>query len=301
MGKIENLDSIRQYNEGLGAKTLHPLVNVIDMSELPYIKHGLKRFGFYCVYLKHVNCGTLQYGQSKYDYKEGTLVFIAPQQVAGVDDDGISYGTKGWILAFHPDLLLGTALARRMKEYSFFSYSSNEALHMSEREEQIVVNCFKEIREELEHSIDRHSKQIITANIEVFLNHCVRFYDRQFITRAVANKDVLTRFEALLGDYFTSEKTQTLGLPTVAWCANQVHLSPNYFGDLIKKETGKSAQEYIQLFIIEQAKEMLFDGNRSISEIAYTLGFKYPHHLSQMFKKIVGQTPNEYRIQLAKS
>ena len=295
MGKIKNLDSVQDYNEELGVETLHPLVSVVDVSELGGIRHGLKRFGFYCVYLKHLNCGTLQYGQNKYDYREGTLVFIGPGQVAGVDDDEISYGNKGWILMFHPDLLLGTPLARRMSEYSFFSYSSNEALHMSDREKEIITNCFREIREELQHSIDKHTKQIVAANIEVFLNHCVRFYDRQFITREVVNKDVLTRFESLLNSYFASDNPVRLGLPSVAWCADQVHLSPNYFGDLIKKETGNSPQEYIQLQVIERAKEMLFDSDKTVSEIAYSLGFNYPHHLSRMFKKVVGKTPNEYR------
>lgn len=186
---------------------------------------------------------------------------------------------------FHPDLLRGTSLARRMADYSFFSYSSNEALHMSEREQQIIINCFREIREELQHAIDKHSKQIIAANIEVLLNHCVRFYDRQFVTRENVNKDLLTRFEELLRDYFTSDKPQSLGLPSVAWCADRLHLSANYFGDLIKKETGKSAQEYIQLTTIDRAKELLIEGRKSVSEIAYELGFKYPHHLSRLFKR----------------
>ena len=166
---------------------------------------------------------------------------------------------------------------------------------MSERERHIIINCFKEIREELEHAIDKHSKQIVAANIEVLLNHCVRFYDRQFITREIVNRDLLSRFENLLGSYFNSDKPQQLGLPSVAWCAAELHLSANYFGDLIKKETGKSAQEYIQLATVERVKELLTQGKQSISEIAYILGFKYPHHLSRLFKKVAGVTPNEYR------
>lgn len=295
MGKIQELASVQDYNEELGAPTLHPLMNVVDMSELGGIRHGLRRFGFYCVYLKHINCGPLLYGRSQYDYREGTLVFIAPGQVAGVDDDEISYGNKGWILMFHPDLLLGTPIGRKMNEYSFFAYSSNEALHMSEREEETILNSLKEMRKELENPIDKHTKQILTANIEVFLNHCVRFYDRQFITRGIANQDVLTRFEALLNDYFSSDMPRRAGLPSVAWCAEQVHLSPNYFGDLVKKETGCSAQKYIQLRIIERAKEMMFDPEMTISQIAYSLGFSYPHHLSKMFKNVVGMMPHEYR------
>ena len=152
---------------------------------------------------------------------------------------------KGWALLFHPDLLLGTSLGRKMKDYSFFSYEANEALHMSGREREIVINCFQEIREELEHAIDKHSRSIITANIEVFLNHCVRFYDRQFITRKDVNKDILTRFEDLLNGYFESDAPVSYGLPSVAFCADKLNLSANYFGDLIKKETGKSAQDPI--------------------------------------------------------
>lgn len=295
--KIIRLESVQDYNQELGVETLHPLVSVVDFAQLESIRHGRRYFGFYCVYLKDLKCGTLQYGRSQYDYQEGTMVFVAPGQVAGVNDGGVTVNPKGMALMFHPDLLYGTPLARRMKEYSFFSYNSNEALHMSERERQIILNCFHEIREELEHAIDKHTKQIIASNIETLLNHCVRFYERQFITREASNRDVLGRFEEVLHGYFISEKPEDLGLPSVQYCAGEVHLSPNYFGDLIKKETGKSAQEYIQLFIIEKAKEKLAESSKPVSEIAYNLGFKYPHHLNRLFKKVAGITPNEYRQQ----
>lgn len=297
MENIIRLESIQDYNRELGVETLHPLVNVVDFSELKSIRHGRRYFGFYCVFLKDLNCGTLQYGRSRYDYQEGTMVFLAPGQVAGVDDNGVTENPKGMALVFHPDLLYGTPLARRMKDYSFFSYDSNEALHMSERERQIILNCFHEIREELEHAVDKHTKQIIASNIETLLNHCVRFYERQFITREVPNRDVLGRFEQVLRTYFDSSRAQENGLPSVQYCAGEVHLSPNYFGDLIKKETGKSAQEYIQLFIVEKVKELLAEKGKTVSEVAYDLGFRYPHHLNRMFKKVVGVTPNEYRQQ----
>lgn len=295
MGEIIRLESVQDYNKLLGVETLHPLVGVVDFSTLETLQHGRKNFGFYCIFFKEVECGTLMYGRNRYDYQEGTLVFVGPGQVAGVDDGGRTPDPRGWALMFHPDLLYGTPLARRIKEYGFFSYESNEALHMSERERQIILNCFREIREELEHSIDKHSKQIISANIEVLLNHCVRFYDRQFVTRELVNRSLLENFERLLAAYFDSDKPQTVGLPSVQYCAGELHLSPNYFGDLIKKETGKSAQEYIQLTVVGRAKELLAEGDESVSEIAYRLGFKYPHHLSRMFKNIVGVTPNEYR------
>ena len=298
MENIIKLETIQDYNNLLGTKTLHPLVSVTDLSTLKSIRHCRKNFGFYCVFYKELACGTLQYGRNKYDYEDGTLVFISPGQIAGINDDGETVNPKGIVLMFHADLLYGTPLARRMKDYTFFSYESNEALHMSDRERRIILNCFHEIREELEHTIDKHTKQIITSNIETLLNHCVRFYERQFVTREVVNRDLLTNFERIHKQYFDSEKTSTIGLPSLQYCAEQMHLSPNYFGDLVKRETGKSAQEYIQLAIMERVKELLAESNKTISEIAYELGFKYPHHLSRIFKKVIGITPNEYRLQV---
>ena len=195
---------------------------------------------------------------------------------------------------FHPDLLKGTSLAGRMKEYSFFSYDSNEALHTSERERQTIIGCMKEIREELNHPIDRHSKRIITSNIELLLNHCIRFYDRQFLTRETANHELMESFQILLEGYYDSSEND--GIPTVGWFADKLHLSPNYFGDLVKRETGISAQEYIQNHIIEKAKSLLSDKQMTVSQTAYALGYKYPNHLSRMFKRATGITPNEFKI-----
>lgn len=166
---------------------------------------------------------------------------------------------------------------------------------MSERERQTIFNCFAEIQEELHHIIDKHSRGIITSNIEVLLNHCLRFYDRQFATREVINRDVLTRFEALMLDYFNSDKPEQNGLPTVAWCADQLHFSANYFGDLIKKETGRTPQEYIQAKIINMAKEELLGTTKTVNEISYGLGFQYSQHFNRYFKRSTGMTPNEYR------
>ena len=295
MNKLVKLENVQDYNRIIGAETLHPLVSVTDMSQLKSIPHGRKEFGFYCVFFKELECGTILYGRSKYDYQEGTMLFIAPGQIAGVDDDAVTLNPKGWVLMFHPDLLYGTPLARRMKDYSFFSYSSDEALHMSERERQIILNCFREIREELEHPVDKHTKQIVASNIETLHNHCVRFYERQFVTREITNHNVIDRFQEILEDYFNSELTKTNGLPTVQYCAERVCLTPNYFGDLIKKGTGKTASEHIQLAVMSKVKEQLTETDKSISEIAYDLGFNYPHHLSRAFKKIVGMTPGEFR------
>lgn len=291
------MESVQDYNENLGVETLHPLVSVVDMSELPEIRHSLKRFGFYCIILKQLDCGSLLYGRSRYDYREGTLVCVAPGQVAGADDGGVTRNAKGWILMFHPDLLRGTSLANKMRDYSFFSYSSNEALHTSERERQTIINCMLEIRTELQHSIDKYSKRIIASSIELLLNHCIRFYDRQFITRETVNHDVLRRFEELLENYFEPTNIGHLGLPTVTWFADKLCLSPNYFGDLVKREIGLSAQEYIQRHIIEKAKCMLVDERMTVSQTAYALGYKYPQHLSRMFKRVMGVSPNEYKLQ----
>ncbi len=298
MSEILDLKTIHDYNTFLGLETLNPLVSFVDFSKVEVLPHRRKCFNFYGIFLKEKIHGPLTYGRNKYDYEEGTLVFVAPGQVAGIDDDGFTPHPQGYALLFHPDLLRGTTLSRKMKEYTFFSYEVNEALHMSERERQTIFNCFSEIEEELHHSIDKHSRSIITSNIEVLLNHCLRFYDRQFTTRKALNRDVLIRFEELMNGYFESDKPEQIGLPTVAWCADQLHFSANYFGDLIKKETGKSAIEYIHLTVINRVKDLLTSTDKTVSEIAYEVGFQYPHHLSRMFKKVSGHTPNEYRNQI---
>lgn len=295
MEQITRLDQICQYNELVGAETKHPLISVVNFSDTKPIRHIRANYGFYCVFLKEIKSCDLTYGRNHYDYQEGTLVFVAPGQVLGVTDNGEYFQPKGWALLFHPDLLRGTSLGQNMKTYSFFSYEVFEALHLSEQERHTIIDCLCKIEAELSHAIDKHSKMLIVSNIELLLNYCIRYYDRQFITRGQVNKDLLTRFENLLDHYFLSEMPQTVGLPSVAYCADRLHLSANYLGDLIKKETGKSAQEHIQLKLIDLAKEKIFDTSKSVSEIAYELGFKYPQHFSRLFKKCVGCSPNEYR------
>lgn len=252
-------------------------------------------FGLYCIVLKDVKCGDMKYGRNLYDYQEGTLVFISPGQFIDVENKVDYYQPMGHALVFHPDLLRGTGLGKIISDYNFFSYSTSEALHLSAKEQQLVLDLFAKINTELQRSIDKHSKRLIASNIELLLNYCDRFYDRQFITRDSANKGVLEKFEDLLNGYFSSEKPYSIGLPSVAYCAGELNLSTNYFGDLVKKETGKSAQDYLQQKIIEVAKNKIFDSDKTVSEIAYELGFKYPQHFSRFFKQKVGQTPNEYR------
>ena len=296
--KVIDLENIFEYNELLGAETLHPLVNVIDLSQVRPIRHMRHTFGFYAIFLKEVKCGDMIYGRHYYDYQEGTLVCVAPGQVAGIEDNGEVYQPKGWALVFHPDLIRGTSLGQRIKEYSYFSYEANEALHLSDRERAMVIDCLHNIRHELEHAIDRHSKRLIAIQIEVLLDYCLRFYERQFITRAEVNRDVLSRFERLLDDYFAGERAVRDGLPTVKYCAGELCLSPNYFGDLVKRETGKTAQEYIRLKLIGTAKERVLDPAKTIGQVAYELGFQYPQHFTRLFKKVAGCTPNEYRMRM---
>lgn len=299
MNDLLALDHIYQYNDLLGQSTLHPLVSVIDLSTCPPMRHSRMRLGFYAVFLKDVKCGDLRYGRGYYDYQEGTLVFLAPGQVVGVEDNGEVFQPKGWALLFHPDLLRGTSLGRNIAQYTFFSYESNEALHLSEQERAVVLDTLHNISTELHHAVDKHSRTLIVSNIELLLNYSVRFYERQFITRSHVNRDVLSGFERLLNDYFRGDRPQQEGVPSVRWCAERLHLSANYFGDMVKKETGKSAQEYIQLKVVELARERLFDTTQSIGEIAYGLGFRYPQHFTRLFKRVVGVSPNEYRTSQA--
>jgi AraC family transcriptional activator of pobA len=295
MEEILRFDTISQYNEFNNHETLHPLVSVVDYSKANPRKLRKSYFGFYAVLLKDIKCGDLRYGKNTYDYQEGTLVFLGPGQIAGVESSEEVYQPKGYGVVFHPDLIKGTSLGRHIEDYTFFSYNVTEALHVSERERQLVLDSFSKIKYELEHAVDKHSKMLIADNIELLLNYCIRFYDRQFITRDNVHKGILERFETLLKEFFLSDKPQTVGLPSVAYCAEELNLSPNYFGDLIKKETGKSAHEFIQLKLIDVAKEKIFDANKSVSEIAYELGFKYPQHFSRVFKQHVGVSPLEYR------
>lgn len=302
MQRIYRFDTVSDYNALNNHETLHPLVSVINFSKAnPRSWGGEKKvklyFGMYCIFLKDVKCGDLKYGRNYYDYQEGTLVFVSPGQVLEIENDGKVYQPKGHALVFHPDLTRGTPLAKGISEYNFFSYNTNEALHVSERERQIVLDCFSKIETELRQNIDKHSKKLIASNIELFLNYCERFYDRQFITRDNSNKGILEKFEELMNSYFSSEMPQQNGLPSVAYFADELHLSANYLGDLMKKETGKSAKEYIQDKLIEVAKNKTFDATKTISEIAYEMGFKYPQHFTRLFKNRTGYSPNEYRLQ----
>ncbi len=258
-------------------------------------------YGIYALYLKLEKACDIKYGRQTYDYQEGTIVCFAPGQTAETNPttDKVQVNAHG--ILFHPDLLRGTSLGKNIKKYTFFSYEVNEALHLSEEERSIVMDCLKIIRMELEHGVDKHSKTLLVNHIELLLNYCMRFYERQFITRGKTNRDVLTRFENLLDEYFESTLAEQDGLPTVKYFADKLCLSSNYFGDMFKKETGKSPQEYIQEKVIELAKERISGTADTVSQIAYSLGFQYPQHFCRLFKKRVGYTPSEYRAQIGLS
>ena len=298
MNEIINIDSVDVYNKQFGLETLHPLVSVIDMNQATRLI-GLKRFnyGIYALFLKMEKACNIKYGRQTYDYQEGTVVCFAPGQTAETTPttDRPQMNVLG--ILFHPDLLRGTSLGKNIRNYSFFSYEANEALHLSEEERDILIHTLQIINKELEHGIDQHSKTLLVNYIELLLNYCMRFYERQFITRNSANKDALTKFEQLLDEYFQDQLPIQNGLPSVKYFADRVYLSPNYFGDMVKKETGKTPQEHIQTKVIELAKERIVDTEETVSQIAYSLGFQYPQHLCRLFKRRVGCTPNEYRNQ----
>lgn len=292
---MNNIKSIRDFNNYVGAENLHPLVTVVNMSECQPMRLEYSLYNMYGIFLKNANCGPLRYGNSYYDYQDGTILTIAPGQVFGVDSE-VPVQPKGWALLFHPDLIYGTELGRIIKDYTFFSYSTNEALHLSEKERAVLEGCFENILGELAHDIDRHTNTVVVRNITLLLDYCMRYYDRQFITRRKVNNELLTRLEKVVDEYYSTNCPKTKGLLSVAYCADKLCLSTNYFGDLVKKELGKSAKVYLQDKLIDLAKEELRGTDMTITEIADNLGFKYSTHFTRLFKSCVGMTPQEFRI-----
>lgn len=293
--EIIRLDTIDAYNKLYGLPTYHPLVTVLDLNEATRsVNHIQIDYGVYALYLKNgTNC-TLKYGRQQYDYQEGTIVSFAPGQIISVENatDEIAPDVIG--LMFHPDLIYGTPLAAKIKQYSFFDYSQREALHLSADERQLFLECLDHIRSEITHPVDKHTAGIVASHIQVLLDYLTRFYERQFITRRKANSDTLARFEQALKRYYAEGHGRD-GLPTVNYFADVVSLTPGYFGDLVKKETGKTAQEIIALHIIGHAKERLARTSDDVGIIAYDLGFQYPQHFSRMFRRLTGSTPTQFR------
>ncbi|WP_075557739.1 MULTISPECIES: helix-turn-helix domain-containing protein [Parabacteroides] len=295
MDEILKVDTIEQYNDLFGFETLHPLVAIVDLNKPESQRRDRMTLGFYSLFLKETKGCVINYGKSIYDFDAETIVAIAPGQTVGYSNDFTGTTPKTIGLLFHPNFISGTSLGQKIKKYTFFSYESNEALHLSEEELRIIRDILSIIRTELKHAIDKHTRGLICTNIELLLDYCMRFYDRQFITRQGMNLDVLARFERLLDEYLDSGLAAKEGLPTVNYFADKICLSPNYFGDLVKKETGKSAKEYIQLKMLNLAKEELLNPEKSITQVAYSLGFQYPQHFVRFFKKYGNMTPSEYR------
>lgn len=296
---IINFDTVDNYNKLYGFTTRHPFVTVVNLNNAEKtLTHFTATYGLYALFLKNSSACTVRYGRRSYDYQEGTVVSFAPGQKVDVDvkqpEDPASRNVIG--ILFHPDLVYGTPLAERLNKYSFFSYAESEAVHLSEEERAKFTECIEKIDQELDHAVDRHSADIICVNIQVLLEYMERFYDRQFTTRHKVNSQVVAEFEKRLKEYF-NENRSAGPIPGVAYFAEKANLSPGYFGDLIRKETGSSPKDLIALRLIDVAKQRLRSGDDDVAEIAYSLGFEYPAHFSRMFKRITGMSPVAYRRQ----
>lgn len=294
---VYKVETISQLHDIAGLeKPKHPLVTVIDYSKVNVNEapgSGSFICSFYSVNFKK-HCSFL-YGKQTFDHQEGTLHCTAPEQIISFDRKKEEGSTEGWGLYFHPELIRKTALGAKINEYSFFSYGENEALHLSEQEKQTLLSILKQMEREFNTNIDHYSQELIVSNTELLLNYCKRFYGRQFITRTSQNKDIIVRFEKFISDYFNSENLKNKGIPSVKFCAESMNLSPNYFSDLLKSETGKNTQEHIHYYLLEKAKTLLLNSDLSIGEISYQLGFEYPQSFSKLFKTKIGVTPGIYR------
>lgn len=290
--------SISELTEGMGlGKTTHPLITVIDVSKLAYGEEfvGMKfSSDLYCIGMKDASCG-IEYGRNHYDFDEGVLMFTAPKQVITITKAQEINQVQGWMLYFHPDLIRNTSLSQRIDEYSFFGYDVHEALHLSDQEQETITQCVEMIKSEIEQRIDDHSQKVLVSGIELLLNHCSRYYNRQFNTRSAQNSDVISKVESLLRNFYKENDISKLGQPTINYLAENCHLSPGYLSDLLSKETGRSAKDHINDFMVDKAKNLLLSSEDSISGIAYSLGFNYPHYFGRLFKQKTGMTPQEYR------
>lgn len=287
-------DSVQAFNDHYGFETFHPLLSVVRFDRERQMEECIVRYGLYALFLKENKGCQLSYGRTKYDFDEMTVTSFAPGQAIHVQPMPGMKNPKWTALVFHPDLLSRTPLGKAIGRYEFFSYTSNEALHLSAGEIDVFRGVLSMIQEELHHPIDKHSRDLIVSNIELLLNYCLRFYDRQFITREEINHSVVQKFEALLKEYLVT-KAQTEGLPTVSYFADKCCLSKGYFGNLVKVETGKTAKEFISEHILAEAKQLLNDSTLSISQVSQSLGFEYPQHFVRFFKAHTGSTPARFR------
>lgn len=301
MSNILKVNKPSDYSLWVGQSDPHDLVSVINYSKLSPVRLSLNNYDVYGLFLQGKEEGLdLTYGTGKYDYSEGTLICVAPGQIGGKEDTGELVNLTGWAVLFHPDILQGTALEKEIKNFSFFDYRINEALHMTTEERNLMIELIIQLENELKFPHDPMQNRIIAGFINLLLRYAERFYNRQFVSRTVTNNDILSRFERLLKDYFESEKQLTSGIPTVGYCAEELCMSSSYFSDVIKRTTGENANQYIKKFVVQLAKNRLIAGMSS-SEVAYSLGYDYPQHFARSFKKITGETPTGYRNRRSRS
>ncbi|MBF4692180.1 helix-turn-helix domain-containing protein [Fusibacter ferrireducens] len=300
MDNCYKIESIAQLHELIGAeKPKHPLITLVDLTEInPTVStNDLHIFtDFYTISLKEGNTCKNKYGRQYYDFQEGSLTFVAPRQELYIDEDNSEVkGNTGWILCFHSDLIDKSVLSKKMNQYTFFSYASTEALHLSDQEKAKITSLANDVQDEFCRNMDVYSTDLIISYIELLLNHCKRFYGRQFITRAKVNKEVIVKFDALLKHCFESDNLEKVGLPTVKFLAQEMGYSPNYLSDLLKKETGKNTQEHIYMYLMDKAKRLLMETDKPVQQIAAELGFEYPQHFSKLFKTKTGMSPMAFR------
>ncbi|WP_420551642.1 helix-turn-helix domain-containing protein [Tenacibaculum aiptasiae] len=301
MKEIIHIKSITEINKTFGSPApKHPLIAIMWAKDFPDFSqfYGIKyNSDLFTVSLKDGIEGVMGYGRNNYDFQEGTMVFSKPNQVVSIEEKKVAKDAKGWTLIFHPDLIRKSELGKTINQYSFFDYEVHEALHLSEEEKDILTDLVQKIELEINQNIDKHSQKLIISTLELILDYCNRYYDRQFYVRTNLHQDHVTELAILLREYFSSDKPSKLGLPSVKYCGEQLNMSPNYLSDLLKKETGKSAKDHIYAFVVNKAKNKLLGTTDSVSEIAYDLGFEYPQHFSKLFKKQTGTSPAKYRSQ----
>ncbi len=289
------INTIQDFNDYQGMETLHPLVSVVHVENTEHIKECVMHYGLYAIYLKENKGCKLSYGRTPYDFDEMTVTSFAPGQVVKVEPNPDVPFAKFTALVFHPDLLNRTALGTQMSRYEFFGYSSTEALHLSAQEVEVFQGVLAMIEQELHRAIDKHTRELIVSNIELLLNYCLRFYDRQFITREEINHGVVIKFLTLLDEYM-NDKAKYEGLPTVAYFADKCCLSNGYFGTLVKTETGRTAKDLINDRVLAKAKELLQSETITITEVSQRIGFEYPQHFVRFFKSLTGKTPSQWRV-----
>lgn len=287
-------NTVQEFNEYYGLETLHPLVSVVRYDKPRVLEEATYHYGLYALFLKENKGCKLSYGRTEYDFDEMTVTSFAPGQVIHVEPNPEVTTPKWTAIVFHPDLLNRTSLGKNINRYEFFDYTSNEALHLSSAEIEIFRGVLSMIQQELNRSIDKHSRELIVSNIELLLNYCLRFYDRQFITREEINHSVVKKFTALLDQYIANQAQQE-GFPSVAYFADKCCYSPKYFGELVKTETGRTAKDFISDRMLSAAKQLLNDESLSIKVVSQQLGFEYPQHFVRFFKAKTGQTPSDYR------